>query len=87
VIPGRCLKMDSCGCPFFVVIHLRKRKIVCMDSVKEIDRLEEEMEAKKEEEFVNLIARIIVHKILNHAREKGYTVPEIQSGQTKLPQY
>jgi hypothetical protein len=56
-----------------------------MESDQELKKLEVELEAKREEELVILIARILVYKILNHAREKGYPVPEIQSGQTELP--
>lgn len=56
-----------------------------MESEQEIEKIEENLEAKKEKELVTLIAKSIVHKILYHAREKGYSIPEIQSGQTKLP--
>ena len=58
-----------------------------MERDQELKKLEEEMEAKNEEELVILIARILVYKIFSHAREKGYTVPEVQSGQAELPQH
>ena len=58
-----------------------------MESDQELKKLEQEMEAQKEEEFVILIAKILVYKILHHATEKGDSVPEIQSGQTELPQH
>jgi hypothetical protein len=58
-----------------------------MERDEELKKLEQEIEAKKEEELVILIAKILVNKILYHAREKGDSLPEIQPGQTELPQH